>query len=75
LRNRLNLNRVFLVTVAHAGAGYEGRVVGVQEGDPLTLLTASKEQVKVRRGSVTGTESEISAGGLTMLTASWAFRH
>jgi len=50
LRNRLNLNRVFLVTVAHAGAGYEGRVVGVQEGDPLTLLTASKEQVKVRRG-------------------------
>lgn len=38
LRNRLNLNRVFLVTVAHAGAGYEGRVVGV------------KDQVKVRRG-------------------------
>lgn len=40
-----------IVTIAHS-AEITGRVVGVNDGDTLTLLTADKQQIKVRLSSI-----------------------
>jgi endonuclease YncB( thermonuclease family) len=41
----------FIVTAAHA-VEIAGRVVGVSDGDTLTLLTADKQQIKVRLAEI-----------------------
>ena len=42
---------LLIMTAAHA-AEINGRVVGVSDGDTLTLLTAEKQQIKVRLSSI-----------------------
>ncbi len=42
---------LLIMTAAHA-AEITGRVVGVSDGDTLTLLTAEKQQIKVRLSSI-----------------------
>jgi len=41
---------------AHASQRIEGRVVGVSDGDTITLLTAEKQQVKVRLAEIDAPE-------------------
>lgn len=47
----MNLSTLLIMTAAHA-AEINGRVVGVSDGDTLTLLTAEKQQIKVRLSSI-----------------------
>ena len=48
---------LFLVGSWAVAADYTGRVVAVSDGDTLTLLTADKQQVKVRLGEIDTPES------------------
>jgi endonuclease YncB( thermonuclease family) len=38
-----------LSAVCVFGENYEGKVVGVADGDTITILTADKTQIKVRK--------------------------
>jgi micrococcal nuclease len=49
---------VFLMFVSHAyAAEYPARVVGITDGDTLTVLTAKKTQVKIRLAGIDAPES------------------
>lgn len=45
-----------VVFQAHAGSVYEGRVVGVSDGDTITVLTEGHKQIKVRLAEIDAPE-------------------
>jgi endonuclease YncB( thermonuclease family) len=51
----------FTVTLAH-GASITGRVVGVHDGDTLTVLTPAKQQIKVRLYGIDAPEAKQAFG-------------
>lgn len=53
----LTLFVLILLPAQLLAASYQGRVVGISDGDTLTLLTASKTQVKVRLAEIDTPES------------------
>ena len=46
-----------VLSIALAASNYTGKVVGVHDGDTLTLLTADKRQIKVRLAEIDTPES------------------
>jgi micrococcal nuclease len=49
---------IFLLVVSSAAAGeYPARVIGLSDGDTLTVLTAQKTQVKIRLAGIDAPES------------------
>jgi endonuclease YncB( thermonuclease family) len=47
---------ILLFSAVHA-ADLSGRVVGISDGDTFTLLTADKEQIKIRLAEIDAPES------------------
>lgn len=55
---RLIVTILLLLAAAPAlGADLHGRVVGIADGDTFTLLTTSKQQVKIRLAEIDAPES------------------
>lgn len=48
----LALSSWFFVFHAHAGLALEGKVVGVSDGDTITVLTDGRESIRIRDASI-----------------------
>jgi hypothetical protein len=67
------------IAVAHA-ASLTGKVVGVTDGDTITVLTAAKESVKVRLHGIGAWQTEAKKRGPRALggqsvSPTWEFRN
>ena len=58
MRTLIFILLVLVTSIATAGESLTGRVVAISDGDTLTLLTAAKEQVKVRLAEIDTPESK-----------------
>ena len=67
---RLLATLLLVVALPACGADYSARVVGVSDGDTITVLTAAKRQVKIRLHGIDAPETGQDFGGRAKQAAS-----
>ncbi len=58
----LALSSWFFVFHAHAGLALEGKVVGVSDGDTITVLTDGRESIRIRLAEIDAPEKSQAFG-------------